>query len=102
METKTNLSDLNQTFETYTQIVDQYLDAYKTEEVNISQLINPEKKILQKETRSFYGNFALLVMNIMTSFMFLWAIKELSFFQKKKPEFENATPTNSDFNHQSC
>lgn len=102
METKTNLSDLNQTFETYTQIVDQYLDAYKTEEVNISQLINPEKKILQKETRSFYGNFALLVMNIMTSFMFLWAIKELSFFQTKNTEFENATPTNSDFNHQSC
>ncbi|MDP3266212.1 MAG: hypothetical protein Q8M39_05230 [Sulfuricurvum sp.] len=84
MESKTNSTDMNATFKTYTQRVDQYLDSYKNEEVNLSEILHSTKKSEVDNTRNFYGNFALLVINMMTSFMVLWMLKELSFFQKKK------------------
>jgi len=80
-----NKNDANLTFNNYKNLIDTHLEFYKKEDVNISKIT--DSKIEKKEEEHYtvwYANLAVTIMNIITCFMFLWALTELTPFKEKE------------------
>lgn len=69
--------DLNKTIEKYESLVNQHINSYKPQKIK-SLYNDTEKKLptVKKDTYIWYQNISLAIMNIMTLFMFLWALVE--------------------------
>lgn len=87
-EIKTNSSDVTLTFENYKNLIDNRLDFYKKEDINTTKITNPKQRKEEHYT-IWYANLGMTIMNILTSFMFLWSLTELSLFNKKEAKYSD-------------
>lgn len=84
-EIKMKSSDINKSFSIYDQTVEDYLIRYQREDYNESNVF--KEKQSEKEEKPYkiwYANFAVSVMNIITLFMFMWGLVELSIFKNNQ------------------
>jgi len=85
MKTDANLSTIRDTFKNFEELTIKSVKYLEPQDVNLTKDLH-QKKVSQKPYKILYGNLSAGIMAIVTLFMLLWAISELSWFQiiKKK------------------
>jgi heme/copper-type cytochrome/quinol oxidase subunit 4 len=73
---KQGSNEVNSTFETYTSLISAYINNISAEDRTNKQ--KNDKRIIT------YANFTVNILNIITLFMFVWALSEFKIFKEKK------------------
>jgi hypothetical protein len=85
MKTDANLSTIKDTFKNFEELTIMSVKYLEPQDVNLTKDLH-QKKVIQKPYKILYGNLSAGIMAIVTLFMLLWAISELSWFETPKKE----------------
>ncbi len=85
IKTDANLSTLKNTFKNFEELTIKSVKYLEPQDINLTKDLN-QKSIRHKPYKILYGNLSAGIMAIVTLFMLLWAISELSWFKIKKKE----------------
>ena len=82
LKTDANLSTIKDTFKNFEELTIKSIKYLEPQEVNLTKDLH-KKQDNHKPYKILYGNLSVGIMAIVTLFMLLWAILELSWFQVK-------------------
>ncbi len=85
LKTDANLSIIKDTFKNFEKLTIKSIKYLEPQEINLTKDLH-QKQINKKPYKIFYGNLSVGIMAIVTLFMLLWAITELSWFDTSKKE----------------
>ena len=85
MKTDANRSTIRDTFKNFEELTIKSVKYLEPQDVNLTKDLH-QKKVSQKPYKILYGNLSAGIMAIVTLFMLLWAISELSWFDTSKKE----------------
>ena len=85
LKTDANLSIIKDTFKNFEKLRIKSIKYLEPQEINLTKDLH-QKQINKKPYKIFYGNLSVGIMAIVTLFMLLWAITELSWFDTSKKE----------------